>query len=164
MIKFQSISMRKGASEGHNKINVLMKNRFAELGFGASMSLEPLTFDAPAPQQPVATAKPSFMGARPALLLPQTFQVPTITPMGAPPISTRGPGPIQLPITPCSQQTFEPYQQPFTSFEVLHRPMEPQYPDETRGGSRHGVAIRKTQFRKTQEDRVSSQLSYFAKL
>jgi len=53
-----------------------MKNKFAELGFNfnAPTSLDIIPLEFPARPMPIATAKPSFMGARPSLLLPAPFE------------------------------------------------------------------------------------------
>ena len=82
-----------------------MKNKFSDLGisFALPTALKPMNFEIPSSLMPMATAKPSFMGARPGLLLPQSFEVPIFNKNNAPvPQSTRGLCPIQLPITPSS--------------------------------------------------------------
>jgi hypothetical protein len=56
-----------------------MKSKFAELGlqFNAPSALKSIPLEIPVGLLPMATAKPSFMGARPGLLLQATFEVPT---------------------------------------------------------------------------------------
>lgn len=76
-----------------------MKSKFQDLGltFAAPAALRPIAFEIPQalnpPQAMAATAKPSFQGARPGLLLPQSFEVPTFNRHNAPqlqiPQSTR---------------------------------------------------------------------------
>lgn len=88
-----------------------MRSKFAESGFQIPLALDSVALEKVAPMQFMATAKPSFMNARPSLLAPVSFEAPL--PQANPvPLSTRGPGPIQLPImpvTPCSAFTQEPY-------------------------------------------------------
>ena len=63
-----------------------MKNKFADLGFSlaAPAALRPMNFEIPSALMPMATAKPSFMSARPGLLLAQSFEVPTFNRHNAP--------------------------------------------------------------------------------
>ena len=57
-----------------------MKSKFSELGlqFAAPTALRSIPLEIPAAFLPMATAKPSFLGARPGLLLQAQFEVPTI--------------------------------------------------------------------------------------
>jgi len=54
-----------------------MKSKFQDLGlsFAPPSALRPINFEIPSSLMPLATAKPSFMGARPGLLLPQAFEI-----------------------------------------------------------------------------------------
>lgn len=56
-----------------------MNSKFQDLGlsFEAPTALKPILFEMPSALMPAATAKPSFMGARPGLLQFNTFDVPT---------------------------------------------------------------------------------------
>lgn len=56
-----------------------MKSKFQDLGlsFAGPTALRPINFEMPAYLMPMATAKPSFYGARPSLLQLQPFEVPS---------------------------------------------------------------------------------------
>jgi hypothetical protein len=87
-----------------------MKSKLAGAGFqlGAPTTLDVFALEKPSFIASHATTKPSFLNARPAFLSAVNFEAPKLM---VAPMTSRGPGPIQLPtmpITPCSNYTYNP--------------------------------------------------------